>query len=61
MNIRNDIATVRMGEIIFFNDRVVPVRLPARSDRRTFAGMMGTVSGEHLMTTMSYLQLCDTL
>lgn len=45
MHIRNDIATVRMGERIIFNDRVVPVRLPARSDRRTFAGMMGTVSG----------------
>ncbi|XP_050096682.1 brachyurin-like [Anopheles aquasalis] len=43
--IRNDIATVRLNSPAQFNDRVQPIRLPARSDGRTFAGMEGTASG----------------
>ncbi|EAT40033.1 AAEL008208-PA [Aedes aegypti] len=44
-NIRNDIATVRLNSAMTFNDRVVPTRIPAAGDSRTFAGMTGTVSG----------------
>ncbi|XP_050096685.1 brachyurin-like [Anopheles aquasalis] len=43
--IRNDIATVRLNSPAQFNARVQPIRLPARSDGRTFAGMEGTASG----------------
>ncbi|XP_035785677.1 brachyurin-like [Anopheles albimanus] len=43
--IRNDIATVRLNSPAQFNARVQPIRLPARSDARTFAGMEGTASG----------------
>uniref|UniRef100_A0A182PHN9 Peptidase S1 domain-containing protein n=1 Tax=Anopheles epiroticus TaxID=199890 RepID=A0A182PHN9_9DIPT len=44
-NIRNDIAVVRLNSPITFNDRVQPIRLPARSDTRQFGGFTGTVSG----------------
>ncbi|XP_041769504.1 brachyurin-like [Anopheles merus] len=44
-NLRNDIAVVRLDAPIVFNDRVQPVRLPARSDTRQFGGFLGTVSG----------------
>ncbi|XP_035913537.1 brachyurin-like [Anopheles stephensi] len=44
-NIRNDVAVVRLNSPIVFNDRVQPVRLPARSDSRQFGGFTGTVSG----------------
>ncbi|XP_050075229.1 brachyurin-like [Anopheles maculipalpis] len=44
-NIRNDIAVVRLNSPIVFNDRVQPIRLPARSDTRQFGGFTGTVSG----------------
>ncbi|XP_040160552.1 chymotrypsin BI-like [Anopheles arabiensis] len=44
-NLRNDIALVRLDAPIVFNDRVQPVRLPARSDTRQFGGFLGTVSG----------------
>ncbi|XP_062549416.1 brachyurin-like [Armigeres subalbatus] len=44
-NIRNDIATVRLNSAISLNDRVVPTRIPAAGDSRTFAGWTGTVSG----------------
>uniref|UniRef100_A0A8W7PWY7 Peptidase S1 domain-containing protein n=1 Tax=Anopheles coluzzii TaxID=1518534 RepID=A0A8W7PWY7_ANOCL len=43
--IRNDIATVRLNSPAVFNERVQPIELPARSDSRTFAGMIGTASG----------------
>ncbi|XP_050075954.1 brachyurin-like [Anopheles maculipalpis] len=43
--IRNDIATVRLNTPAVFNDRVQPIALPARSDSRTFAGLIGTASG----------------
>lgn len=43
--IRNDVATVRLNIPIVFNDRVQPVRMTSHSDGRTFAGMMGVVSG----------------
>uniref|UniRef100_A0A2C9GV75 Peptidase S1 domain-containing protein n=1 Tax=Anopheles dirus TaxID=7168 RepID=A0A2C9GV75_9DIPT len=43
--IRNDIATVRLSTPAVFNARVQPIRLPARSDSRTFAGLEGTASG----------------
>uniref|UniRef100_A0A182RTW8 Peptidase S1 domain-containing protein n=1 Tax=Anopheles funestus TaxID=62324 RepID=A0A182RTW8_ANOFN len=45
MNIRNDIAVVRLDEPIVYTERIQPIRLPARSDTRTFAGLIGTVSG----------------
>uniref|UniRef100_A0A182JMI8 Uncharacterized protein n=1 Tax=Anopheles atroparvus TaxID=41427 RepID=A0A182JMI8_ANOAO len=44
-NIRHDIALVRLDEPIQYTDRIQPVRLPARSDTRLFAGFIGTVSG----------------
>ncbi|XP_053662398.1 brachyurin-like [Anopheles marshallii] len=44
-NVRNDIAVVRLDEPIVYTERIQPVRLPARSDTRTFAGVIGTVSG----------------
>ncbi|KFB40341.1 AGAP002432-PA-like protein [Anopheles sinensis] len=44
-NIRHDIAVIRLDEPIVYTDRVQPVRLPARSDTRSFAGFIGTVSG----------------
>lgn len=43
--IRNDIATVRLTSSMEFNDRVQPIRLPSRTDGRTFSGMLGTISG----------------
>ncbi|ETN67336.1 serine protease [Anopheles darlingi] len=43
--IRNDIATVRLNSPAQFNARVQPIRLPARSDGRDFAGLEGTASG----------------
>uniref|UniRef100_A0A182JBJ0 Uncharacterized protein n=1 Tax=Anopheles atroparvus TaxID=41427 RepID=A0A182JBJ0_ANOAO len=43
--IRNDIATVRLNTPAVFNARVQPIDLPARSDSRTFAGLIGTASG----------------
>uniref|UniRef100_A0A182P231 Peptidase S1 domain-containing protein n=1 Tax=Anopheles epiroticus TaxID=199890 RepID=A0A182P231_9DIPT len=43
--VRDDIAVVRLDEPIVYTDRIQPIRLPARSDTRTFAGLMGTVSG----------------
>ncbi|XP_058457223.1 brachyurin-like [Malaya genurostris] len=43
--IRNDVATVRLNIPIIFNDRVRPIRLPARSDERLFSGWYATVSG----------------
>ncbi|ETN67337.1 serine protease [Anopheles darlingi] len=43
--IRNDIATVRLNSPAQFNDRVQPIRLPARADGRDFAGLEGTASG----------------
>ncbi|XP_035790060.1 brachyurin-like [Anopheles albimanus] len=43
--IRNDIATVRLNSPAVFNERVQPIDLPARSDSRTFAGLIGTASG----------------
>uniref|UniRef100_A0A182QHD0 Peptidase S1 domain-containing protein n=1 Tax=Anopheles farauti TaxID=69004 RepID=A0A182QHD0_9DIPT len=43
--IRNDIATVRLNSPAVYNDRVQPIALPARSDSRTFAGLIGTASG----------------
>ncbi|XP_050096684.1 brachyurin-like [Anopheles aquasalis] len=43
--IRNDIATVRLNSPAVFNDRVQPIDLPALSDSRTFAGLIGTASG----------------
>ncbi|XP_035907633.1 brachyurin-like [Anopheles stephensi] len=45
VNVRNDIAVVRLDELIVYTDRIQPIRLPSRSDARTFAGLMGTVSG----------------
>uniref|UniRef100_A0A182M0J8 Peptidase S1 domain-containing protein n=1 Tax=Anopheles culicifacies TaxID=139723 RepID=A0A182M0J8_9DIPT len=45
VNIRNDIAVVRLEAPIVYTERIQPIRLPARSDTRTFAGLMGTVSG----------------
>ncbi|XP_058837322.1 brachyurin-like [Topomyia yanbarensis] len=44
-NIRNDIAVVRLNIGIVFNERIVPVNIPANGDSRTFAGFTGTVSG----------------
>ncbi|XP_052893425.1 brachyurin-like [Anopheles moucheti] len=44
-NIRNDIAVVRLDEPIVYTERIQPIRLPARTDTRTFAGVIGTVSG----------------
>uniref|UniRef100_A0A182NXS5 Peptidase S1 domain-containing protein n=1 Tax=Anopheles dirus TaxID=7168 RepID=A0A182NXS5_9DIPT len=43
--IRNDIATVRLSTPAVFNARVQPIHLPALSDSRTFAGLVGTASG----------------
>ncbi|XP_049547608.1 brachyurin-like [Anopheles darlingi] len=43
--IRNDIATVRLDSPAVFNERVQPIDLPATSDSRTFAGLIGTASG----------------
>ncbi|KFB40340.1 AGAP002432-PA-like protein [Anopheles sinensis] len=42
---RHDIAVIRLDEPIVYTDRVQPIRLPARSDTRSFAGFIGTVSG----------------
>uniref|UniRef100_A0A182RL94 Peptidase S1 domain-containing protein n=1 Tax=Anopheles funestus TaxID=62324 RepID=A0A182RL94_ANOFN len=44
-NLRNDISIVRLESSIFYTDRIQPIRLPARSDVRQFAGFIGTVSG----------------
>lgn len=44
-HIRNDIATVQLTSSIEFNERVQPIRLPGRTDGRTFSGMLGTISG----------------
>lgn len=41
----NDIAIVRLSGHMTFNDRVQPVRLPARGDNRLFVGLTATVSG----------------
>uniref|UniRef100_A0AAG5DCZ3 Peptidase S1 domain-containing protein n=1 Tax=Anopheles atroparvus TaxID=41427 RepID=A0AAG5DCZ3_ANOAO len=43
--VRHDIAVVRLDEPIQYTDRIQPIRLPARSDTRLFAGFIGTVSG----------------
>ncbi|XP_058837320.1 brachyurin-like [Topomyia yanbarensis] len=43
--LRNDIATIRLATLAVFNNVVQPIDLPARSDTRTFAGLMGTISG----------------
>lgn len=45
VNVRDDIAVVRLDEPIVYTDRIQPIRLPGRSDTRTFSGLMGTVSG----------------
>ncbi|XP_058457220.1 brachyurin-like [Malaya genurostris] len=43
--LRNDIAVIELATPAVFNDYVQPVRLPATSDERTFAGMTGIISG----------------
>ncbi|XP_040158372.1 brachyurin-like [Anopheles arabiensis] len=50
-DVRNDIAVVRLDEPILYTDRIQPIRLPGRSDTRTFAGLMGTVSGYGVYST----------
>uniref|UniRef100_A0A8W7PUL3 Peptidase S1 domain-containing protein n=2 Tax=Anopheles coluzzii TaxID=1518534 RepID=A0A8W7PUL3_ANOCL len=50
-DVRNDIAVVRLDELIVYTDRIQPIRLPSRSDTRTFAGLMGTVSGYGIYST----------
>uniref|UniRef100_A0A182PHM0 Peptidase S1 domain-containing protein n=1 Tax=Anopheles epiroticus TaxID=199890 RepID=A0A182PHM0_9DIPT len=42
---RNNIAVIRLSEPVTFSDRIQPVRIPAASDVRTFAGSLATVSG----------------
>uniref|UniRef100_A0A2M4CIL6 Putative trypsin-like serine protease n=1 Tax=Anopheles darlingi TaxID=43151 RepID=A0A2M4CIL6_ANODA len=44
-NIRNNVAVARLNSPMTFNDRVQPIRLPARSDTRQFQGFMGTIAG----------------
>ncbi|KFB40352.1 hypothetical protein ZHAS_00007846 [Anopheles sinensis] len=44
-NYRFDVAIIRLGTTIVFNEWVQPVRLPARSDTRLFEGTIGTVTG----------------
>ncbi|XP_062549427.1 brachyurin-like [Armigeres subalbatus] len=41
----NDIATIRLNDLMIFNDRVVPIKLPTAADIRTFTYFTGTVSG----------------
>uniref|UniRef100_A0A182QL59 Peptidase S1 domain-containing protein n=1 Tax=Anopheles farauti TaxID=69004 RepID=A0A182QL59_9DIPT len=50
-DVRNDIAVVRLDEPIVFTERIQPIRLPARSDTRSFAGLIGTVSGFGIYST----------
>ncbi|XP_049542599.1 brachyurin-like [Anopheles darlingi] len=45
LTLRNDIATVLLNTPISYSARIQPVRLPTLTDTRTFAGMLGTVSG----------------
>uniref|UniRef100_A0A182TQL5 Peptidase S1 domain-containing protein n=1 Tax=Anopheles melas TaxID=34690 RepID=A0A182TQL5_9DIPT len=42
---RNNIAAIRLSEPVSFSDRIQPVRIPAATDGRTFAGALATVSG----------------
>ncbi|XP_035913495.1 brachyurin-like [Anopheles stephensi] len=44
-SLRNDIAVIRLNSPMTFTDRIQPIRLPARSDTRQFAGYTGTISG----------------
>ncbi|XP_049540839.1 chymotrypsin-like [Anopheles darlingi] len=44
-NRRNNVGVARLNSPMTFNDRVQPIRLPARSDTRQFEGFMGTVAG----------------
>ncbi|XP_039449359.1 brachyurin-like [Culex pipiens pallens] len=41
----NDVATIRLNNAIIFNDRVLPIRIPTELESRTFAGLIGTISG----------------
>ncbi|XP_035785792.1 brachyurin-like [Anopheles albimanus] len=45
LTLRNDIATVLLNTPISYSARIQAVRLPTLTDTRTFAGMLGTVSG----------------
>uniref|UniRef100_A0A182QMP3 Peptidase S1 domain-containing protein n=1 Tax=Anopheles farauti TaxID=69004 RepID=A0A182QMP3_9DIPT len=42
---RHNIAVIRLSTPVSFTDRIQPVRLPAATDSRTFAGALATVSG----------------
>ncbi|XP_058067014.1 brachyurin-like [Anopheles bellator] len=42
---RNNLAIIRLPEPVTLSSHIQPVRLPAASDGRTFAGLLGTVSG----------------
>ncbi|XP_050097680.1 chymotrypsin-like [Anopheles aquasalis] len=44
-NRRNNVGVARLNTPMTFNDHVQPIRLPARSDTRQFAGFMGTIAG----------------
>ncbi|XP_035784926.1 chymotrypsin-like [Anopheles albimanus] len=44
-NSRNNVGVARLNSPMTFNDRVQPIRLPARSDTRQFEGFIGTIAG----------------
>ncbi|XP_050097681.1 chymotrypsin-like [Anopheles aquasalis] len=44
-NRRNNVGVARLNSPMTFNDRVQPIRLPARSDTRQFEGFIGTIAG----------------
>ncbi|XP_050097682.1 chymotrypsin-like [Anopheles aquasalis] len=44
-NRRNNVGVARLNTPMTFNDRVQPIRLPARSDTRQFEGFIGTIAG----------------